>query len=862
MHRFIIFALLVLSLFTASLFAAAGDMGVGTQPLTDGSAEYPYLIEDFADFQAFCADDSYWTEGVHTRLETDLDLDPALPGRQTYTTAPIAPDTDFYPSGIFDGTPFSGVFDGNGHSIANLTISISSREYIGLFGKIDKDESEIKNLALENISINGWNDLVGGITGDFNYGRIINCYSTGSIKGAEKLGGLVGENYFGEIINSYSSSTVESYQSSGYTYVGGLVGENSGLISKCYSSGEVRGASYVGGLVGKSWAGAITNCYSIGEVYGSGNYTGGLIGSNGISNRTSRVTNCYSTGKVSCNGDYVGGLVGHDYNDGQVTDSYFYIYGGLDNDCGLALDDEQLQSQYSFSGFDFSSDPNDGLDDIWSINQGYMPRLSWQEEPGFAAPYVLDAIITTLAGTGYPGDPFIISDYNDLMEFKSNTNLRMGNYSLINDIDLNSALYAEALIVEPFGGNLNGNGNSIFNLNINGQGNLGFFRKLYGSVNNLKIENISVSGSDDCIGGLTGYNYGTINSCQLIGEVTGIEFVGGISGRNYDLITNSHSYVEVNGSRWVGNVTGINYGTISQTSSNAEVTGDQFVGGISGENVNYIFSCNSLGKVSTTGSNNDGCVGGLCGKNNNLIKSCYSTADVKGGSFSDYAGGLCGYNSGTITISYSNGLVTGYYSDYLGGLCGYNDEGNIEVSYSHSSIMAGAYSSDYVGGLIGYNYYGIIKDCYSTGLVSRGDDYVGGFCGKDWSGSIISCFWDVNTSGVGLEDDINYGAVGKTTAQMMTISNFTDAGWDFLEEAVNGTNDVWRLCCEGMQYPQLNMQYYSGDIACPDGVNFIDYSYLSTAWSNMNNYHNSFDLNEDSVFDLYDIKILAENWLK
>ena len=89
---------------------AGGDMGVGTEPLTDGSADHPYLIEDFADFQAFCGNSDYWDD--YTRLECDLDLSSA----GTYTQAPIAGDTDT-DSG-FDGTSFSGTFDGNNHVIS------------------------------------------------------------------------------------------------------------------------------------------------------------------------------------------------------------------------------------------------------------------------------------------------------------------------------------------------------------------------------------------------------------------------------------------------------------------------------------------------------------------------------------------------------------------------------------------------------------------------------------------------------------------------------------------------------------------------------------------------------------------------
>ena len=86
--------------------------------------------------------------------------------------------------------------------------------------------------------------------------------------------------------------------------------------------------------------------------------------------------------------------------------------------------------------------------------------------------------------------------------------------------------------------------------------------------------------------------------------------------------------------------------------------------------------------------------------------------------------------------------------------------------------------------------YGTISSSYTTGTVS-GDYYVGGLCGEKWSGTISSSFWDVETSGIGASGDNNFGATGKTTVEMQTQSTFTDVGWDFVEEIVNGTDDIW-----------------------------------------------------------------------
>ena len=104
--------------------------------------------------------------------------------------------------------------------------------------------------------------------------------------------------------------------------------------------------------------------------------------------------------------------------------------------------------------------------------------------------------------------------------------------------------------------------------------------------------------------------------------------------------------------------------------------------------------------------------------------------------------------------------------------------------------------------------------------------YVGGLVGGVDYGidaTIRSCFWDQETSGVsdGVGDTAPdpEGGLGKTTAQMMTLSTFTDAGWDFVGESANGTADTWRMCTDGMDYPRLSWEFaQGGDFDCPNGV--------------------------------------------
>ena len=79
----------------------------------------------------------------HFLLTADIDLDPNLPGGQVFDRAVIAPDTnDIEPD--FQGTPFTGVFDGNGQTISHLTTQ--GQDYLGLFGQLESG-ANVKNLG-------------------------------------------------------------------------------------------------------------------------------------------------------------------------------------------------------------------------------------------------------------------------------------------------------------------------------------------------------------------------------------------------------------------------------------------------------------------------------------------------------------------------------------------------------------------------------------------------------------------------------------------------------------------------------------------------------------------------------------------
>jgi hypothetical protein len=292
---------------------------VNTALALDGSGtqEDPWRIKSLEDFNDFAADANYWDD--YTRLETDVNL-----AGRIYPTAVIAPDVNNANYWDFDGTAFTGVFDGNDRKIIGLTIDDdgAGNDYLGLFGCID--EGEVRNLGLEDCSVSGdviVTAFVGGLAGR-NYGNssISNCFSTGYVSGVYEVGGLVGENGdllygMGNLIsNCYSTGDVN-----GVAGLGGLVGVNYGKVLNCKSTGDVNGVEYVGGLVGyNAEGGNILNCSSTGDVRGGDFSVGGLVGENSY---FSVISKCYSSGDVNGVED-VGGLIGKNYYDTIVSNCY------------------------------------------------------------------------------------------------------------------------------------------------------------------------------------------------------------------------------------------------------------------------------------------------------------------------------------------------------------------------------------------------------------------------------------------------------------------------------------------------------------------------------------------------------------
>ncbi|HCO95732.1 MAG TPA: hypothetical protein DIU00_17590 [Phycisphaerales bacterium] len=303
-----------------------------------GSSDNPYLIYTALHMNTIGLHEDDFDK--HFELMADIDLGGL--GEKDFNIIGRSP------------TRFSGVFDGNGHTISNFSCVSTDIDYAAIFETVEGKDARIANLgmidpvinvesneldiptdqddpnagagygntagalvsyltfwaSLSNCYVRGGSisgDLkVGGLVSYVEFGTVEGCYSTAEVSGKKEIGGLAGHNLWGEITDCHTNSNV-----TGEDYAGGLVGFNDdSKIENCSATGDVTGGSTVGGFVGHN-RGEILSSHSTGQI--SGIYdVGGLAGRNG-----GTITNCYSTGSAAGQ-MYVGGLVGITNNRSMV----------------------------------------------------------------------------------------------------------------------------------------------------------------------------------------------------------------------------------------------------------------------------------------------------------------------------------------------------------------------------------------------------------------------------------------------------------------------------------------------------------------------------------------------------------------
>ncbi|MGE4285000.1 MAG: GLUG motif-containing protein [Phycisphaerae bacterium] len=711
----------------------------------DGSEEKPFLIQNLGDFVEFCMTDNYYQSEPHTAFTADIDC-MSLP---IFAESPIG--SSWYLSN------YSGVFDGCGHNIRNLTVSDG-----GLFYKI-RSTTIVKNLGLVNVNAKG------GALSTTCYGTISQCFSSGLVSGGEETGGLVG--YMVGSLIDYSASD-------------------------CYSTCDVAGKGSCGGLFGKlGFYTSVANCYSSGAV--SSETGGGFCGEL----QTTEIYNCF------WNMDSSG-----------LSNGYFkkITEEGSLEPAGLTASETLEINTFTDAGWDFAGIFKDGIEDIWIMDGS--PILAWQvltpqadsladitgltEEEARAAVtesglilddviYVYDDAIagsvvnysvsasgnsaedgleavllvslgefTGLAGSGTAEEPYLIQSLGDFNEFCADSSYWAYGLHTKLTTDINLALsetYSTSPISPhsqayeswnydgvPFRGVFNGNNHTIRNFKLHYGSYNGLFGKIgsRGVVCNLNITDATVV-SDSYTGILAGIiANGSIYDCSVSGYLNGSDYVGGLAG-------------------WIEG------GKLSGCKSSGVVTGKSYTGGLVGKS---IYSTNSWRNSYVTGcgsdcdvyggldSNYNSCIGGLIGINRGAVTGCYFTGTVKAMDYVESVGGLIG-------------VCEDYYGAFVSNCC------------FIGKIKGGQYIT-FAGGIVGScKELTTITECYAE--CNENMAFIFDPIAATTDRAVIDrCFWNSDLAS-------GENGIGLTTGQIQDINTFLEAGWDFSGETDNGTRDLW-----------------------------------------------------------------------
>jgi hypothetical protein len=340
------------------------------------------------------------------------------------------------------------------------------------------------------------------------------------------------------------------------------------------------------------------------------------------------------------------------------------------------------------------------------------------------------------------------------------------NYELATDIDaLNTAQWNNGNGFDPVGdlsnkftGSLNGNNHTVTGLTINRstEDYVGLFggTGISSTLTYIQITNITVNGSVN-VGGLVGYNRGTIQNTTISGDINGSSGVGGLVAHNNEgKIRSATASGNISGSDNVGGLVAYNGdGVIKDSAASGNVSGLKYIGGISGYNGDSEGTIrDTTASVNVSGS---GYVGGFVGLSDGTIRDATASGSVTGlhpqssvGRFAleshSNVGGLVGDNRGTILNATASGSVTGLDSTGLdlqsnvGGLVGYNSVGYHGDGAIRNSTASGNVTGDNnVGGLIGYNNDSVIQNSAASGDINvtitdfHSQSNVGGLVGNN-----------------------------------------------------------------------------------------------------------------------------------
>ena len=692
------------------------------------------------------------------------------------------------------GGAYTANFNGNGHTIANLTINLTgsfpagvTSNYTGLFGYIDGGPV-IENVGLVDVAITDGRDPASGSASYYSgalagrvQGTVRASYATGSLTvtvGADtnrQAGGLIGAVYNvtttlpSRIVASYaavSTSMDSSSTSSVDDKVGGLLGGIYGSstlspeLTASYARGSVSGTrtgAQVGGLLGRAVNATVTASYWDTQASGQSTSAGG---SGAVAQSASNLqtptgyTGIYGSWNVNVDGDT-------DTGDGSGNDDP-WSFGANDEYPALKYGGQDLGAQGQPMDYD---DNDNGLIDITTLAQ-------------------LDAIRYDLDGNGGTGtgNPAYTA-YNDAFPHRERAGAtRMGcrrdhdddpdtalqdgciGYELRANLDFDTdgdggtyttgaggavtgddddAYYNGGAGWAPIGGHtsaaaqftaiFDGNGNTIDNLYIN--------LDTSGDDDGVYVGLFGIIGAPGDAGAarnvrladpyVSNVRNSTAVRIPATGALAGYSAAGSaVSGSWVTGGAVSGEHSATSGGGRVGCLLGLNYGVVSGSRASCAATST----GTSAAFSSAEYAGGLVGQNTRSGATNSG-----------IVRDSYATGRVIG---EKEAGGLVGNSeiNTTVTGSYATGRVsTSETAGRAGGLVGSTGAGtSVTDSYATGPVSASGDRSD-VGGLVGYVSATTVSGCYATGNVSTAaaanDSDLGGLVGHIRQGSpLTGCY--------------------------------------------------------------------------------------------------------------------------
>jgi filamentous hemagglutinin family protein len=663
---------------------------------------------------------------------------------------------------------------------------------------------------------------VGGLIG-YNEGAVANAYSMGPVIGGDQLGGIVGTNT-GSLYSVYSTGLVQAAAGATPLEMGGLVGEDDGLVSiqNAYWDTETSGIANP-----SQGAGNIANDSGI-----TGETTANLQGTlpTGFDNTIwstgpnlfpyflwqypsgapqSISGTAYTDAGVTADaGDAILGLL--DGNAiGSVTsgaNGYYYFLlapgslGGADavyvqsstgatvaDDLGASRAGVDIWGNY-FSDLTAESFLSSAGNNVVTALGGnvaantFASNLVNQDIISSASSFSVDAELGVLGDTTVKttnGDLYVIAG-QDWSTSGTLTLDSAGSIYMRQPIEIDTGANLALVTSDGGTGNLAFQGGNVFftdltsTLTINGQGYtlVPDIATLAGDIATTPSGYYALADNYDA--SVDGTYAQAAVPTTLTGTFEGLGntiinlTIDDTGGGSIGLFAQIGS---------TGVVRDIGLLNVAFTGGNGN-----FEGALAGVNYGAIFGSFANGSVASGFGTR---TGGLVGFNSGgTISQSFANDAVQAQAGSDL-GGFVGYNSGTISQSYASGAVTSENTNAVGGFVGYN-QGAIAASYSTGAVSAqGTSTSTQIGGFAGENDTGgTIDESYVTGAVSPGAATTFGAFASANNGTIGGTTADYYDTGVnpgmaavGGGTGTAPGLSGLIPSQFLNSANFT--GWTF-----------------------------------------------------------------------------------